>query len=222
MLTFRHTQSTVWLRLTTTILLLTLTACLGPAAGLYPADPALRPVPVYLTAHGWHVGIVVEAERVLPQLPDSSHYPNGRWLEFGWGDADYYPNPDPGAGLLLKAALLPTSTVMHIVGFDQPVQQRFPYSETVPLQLSSEGMQALAEFLATHMQADDDGQAIYEQPGLYGESAFFAARGIYLLPHTSNMWSARALRSAGLPITPIYAVTQSNLMWQAEAASAEP
>lgn len=207
------------LRLTLAALPLLLTACLGPVNGLYPADPALRPVPVYLTAHGWHVGIVVEADRILPHLPPSPHYPDGRWLEFGWGDADYYPHPDPGLGVLLKAALLPTGTVMHIVAFNQPPPQRFPQSHTVPLQLSKSGMNELAKFLATHMRTDDQGQAIYQQAGLYGESAFFAARRAYILPYTSNLWSARALRSAGLPITPIYAVTQSNLIWQAEKAA---
>ena len=207
-----------WLRLTGVALTLLLTACLSPVDELYPADPALRPAPIYLTAHGWHVGIVIQADRILPRLPPSAHYPGGRWLEFGWGDADYYPNPDPGLDVLLKAALLPTGSVMHIVGFDLPVQQRFPRSESVALQLSEAGMQALATFLATRLQTDDQGQAIYQQTGLYGESAFFAARGIYMLPHTSNLWSARALRAAGLPITPIYAVTQSNLIWQAEQA----
>lgn len=78
---------------------------------------------------------------------------------------------------MLKAVLLPTKTVMHVVGFDQPVQQRFPNSRTVPLQLSSAGMQALAGFLADHLQTDNEGEAIYQQEGLYGESAFFAASG---------------------------------------------
>lgn len=218
----RSKQTKPRLRLTGAALPLLLTACLGPVNGLYPADPAQRPVPVYLTSHGWHVGIVVEADRVLPHLPPSPYYPDGHWLEFGWGDADYYPHPDPGIGVWLKAALLPTGAVMHIVGFDQPAPQRFPLSHTVPLQLSPSGMQELAVFLARHMQTDNQGQAIYQQAGLYGESAFFTARGVYLLPHTSNLWSARALRSAGLPITPIYAVTQSNLIWQAEKADGIP
>jgi hypothetical protein len=142
-----HTKTC--LRLTAAALLLLLAACLGPVTKLYPADPALRPVPVYLTAHGWHVGIVVEAHRILPHLPPSPHYPDGLWLEFGWGDADYYPHPDPGLGVLLKAALLPTGAVMHIVGFDHPAPQRFPQSHTVPLQLSISGMQEPAEFLGT-------------------------------------------------------------------------
>ncbi|MBC53270.1 MAG: hypothetical protein CMQ34_05470 [Gammaproteobacteria bacterium] len=209
------------LRSSIAALLLHLTACLGPVTDLYPADPGLRPVPVYLTAHGWHVGIVVEADRLRRHLPVSQHYPGGHWLEFGWGDADYYPNPDPGVGTLLKAAFLPTATVMHVVGFDEPVQQRFPYSQTVPLQLTSAGMQALAAFLTDHLQTDAQGQAIYRQEGLYGESAFFAANGVYMLPYTSNMWTARALRTAGLPITPLYAVTQSNLVWQANDATSK-
>lgn len=200
---------------------LLLTACLVPANDVYPADPPPPPDTIYLTAHGWHVGIVVEAKRVRPFLPPSTHYPAGRWLEFGWGDASYYPNPDPGVFTLLKAAFLPTPTVMHLVSFDQPVEQRFPHSHTISLPLPGAGMMALGEFLADHLQTDEQGQAIYRQAGLYGHSAFFAARGIYILPHTSNMWTARALRAAGLPIKPMYTVTQSGLIRQAESVRSQ-
>jgi Protein of unknown function (DUF2459) len=49
---------------------------------------------------------------------------------------------------------------------------------------------------------------------LYGDSKFYSARGRYHLLYTCNTWIADALRAAGLPITPVYAMTAGNLMWQ--------
>jgi len=195
-----------------------LTACLGPVPGLYPEEESQRPVTVYVTSHGWHVGIVAPSEHVLSQLPASPHYPQRRFLEFGWGDASYYPNPDPGLRELLSAALLPTSAVMHIAGFDADVEQQFPGSRIVQVQLSEQGAAALGRFLANTLRPDDDGEPVYTGTGLYADSIFLRARGPYMLPHTSNLWAARALRAAGLPITPLYAMTQGNVIHQAGRA----
>ena len=50
--------------------------------------------------------------------------------------------------------------------------------------------------------------------GQYANSRFYAARGKYSLLQTCNTWTARALRSAGLPITSLYAVSAGNVMAQ--------
>ena len=49
----------------------------------------------------------------------------------------------------------------------------------------------------------------------WGDRDFYVARDKYFLLRTCNTWTARALRSAGLPITPLYAVTAGNVMGQA-------
>jgi len=199
------------------VFVLQLQGCLGPVSALYPDEESLRPVTVYVTSHGWHVGIVAPGSAVLAALPDAD-YPERHLLEFGWGDAGYYPHPDPGLRELLTAALLPTSAVMHIAGFDAAIEQQFPNSRIVQLQLSEQGMAELAAFLANTLKPDNDGNAVFVGRGLYADSIFLEARGPYMLPHTSNLWAARALRAAGVPITPIYAMTQGNVIHQAGRA----
>lgn len=204
-----------WLALLTSALLLS--ACLGPVPGLYPEDPEQRPIPIYLTGHGWHVGIVVETRH--PEWneawSDIPGLPRTRYLEFGWGDAGYYPHPDPGWPQLLRAGLLPTESVLHIAGFDREPAAQFPGSQVVRLQLSEEGLRALTEFLDSYVRRDAKGRAEVLGTGLYADSLFVAANRRYFFPFTSNWWTARGLRSAGLPITPLYAVTEGNLSWQA-------
>ena len=51
--------------------------------------------------------------------------------------------------------------------------------------------------------------------GQDANSRFYAAREKYSLLKTCNTWTARALRSAGLPITSLYAVSAGNVMEQA-------
>lgn len=52
-------------------------------------------------------------------------------------------------------------------------------------------------------------------PGLYGDSRFYPARERFHLFNTCNVWTARALRAAGLPFAP--AVTAEGVMAQARA-----
>lgn len=198
-------------------ILSTVTACLGPVPELYPPDgDAGPPVTVYLAGHGWHTGVVAEADRVRECLPSVPRLPDTRYLEFGWGDAAYYPDPDSGFLTMLSAALLPTPAVMHIAGFDRPPDERFPRSRIVELEISRAGMQALACRLAETIRTDDSGEAVFRGEGLYGESLFVDAHGPYILPFTSNHWAASVLRAAGLPITPAWALSQGNVFYQAE------
>jgi hypothetical protein len=39
---------------------------------------------------------------------------------------------------------------------------------------------------------------------------------------TCNVWTARALRAAGFPITPVWALTAANVMFQVESGRAAP
>lgn len=194
--------------------ILALSACLGPVSRLYPEDKSERTVPVYVTSHGWHVGIVTHTEDIKSRLPEIENLPDTNYLEFGWGDAGYYPDPNPGLGELLNAALWPTPSVIHISGFDVDVSSRFPNSKIVRLCISEKGREELAEFIALTIKTDENNKAIYVSEGLYGESLFLEAYGLYYLPNTSNLWTARALRAAGLPITPSYALTEGNLIYQ--------
>lgn len=191
------------------------TGCLGPVAELYPEDENLRPVSVYVVSHGWHVGIAVEAGAVREILPDHPEIPQTRILKFGWGDAKYYPHPSPGAGLLVRAGLLPTRSVLHVVGTDIPLESYFTNSDIIEIKVTEEGAERMADFITTYFKRNREGEVIYQERGLYSQSAFFEANGLYFLPNTSNRWTAKALRQTGFPITPFYSVTAGNVIRQA-------
>ena len=180
-----------------------------------PGESELRKT-IYLVSHGWHAGIVLGRAEIPDNVwPAPGDFPNAQYLEVGWGDMDYYKTPDPHMGLIIKAALLPTASVLHFVAFSGPVQAYFPYSEIIRIELSSAGFEHLSRTIAASFATDEAGNITSLGHGLYGNSRFYLSRESYHLFNTCNVWTARALRAAGLPITPATATRVESLMSQA-------
>ena len=191
--------------------------CFGPVAELYPQDPDQRPISVYIIQHGWHAGIAISTEHIPDDVwIQDDTLPPVNYLEIGWGDHGYYKADQITFGLIARASFWPTPSVMHVAGFQTPVPQYFGGSQVVEVQISEQGMRELASFISGYFQEDDQGRAKPDGGGLYGTySSFYKAETYYYLPKTSNTWTARALRSTGAPITPLYSMTSGNVMYQA-------
>ena len=201
---------------TISIFALVVTGCLGPVRELYPEKEEKRPISVYVVKPGWHVGIVFERRYLEEKLPDHERLPEAEFLMVGWGDNKYYPADRARVGLFLRAAFLPTGSVIHIAGFKEAPDSYFTESKILRLQLSEEGMDSMTDYIASRFSYDAQERLTFAGDGLYRNSAFFKAKGLYFFPKTSNKWAARVLRESGLPITPFYAITSGNVMRQAE------
>ena len=197
------------------LILIVLTGCAGPVRDLYPDDPDQRQVPVFLVSHGWHVGIALEADQIRPLLPQHPDMPRGAYLMFGWGDERYYTDSEAGFWLMLRAAFIPTSSVIHVVGIDRPIDQYFPSSTIIKIRASENGAEKLAEYINGYFRTEGN-KPVVAADGLYRNSLFFEANGSYYFPKTSNRWSANALRQTGYPISPFYAITSGNVVKQAK------
>lgn len=196
-----------------------LAGCLSPVTERYPDDPAERPIPVHVVKVGWHAGLIVASEYLGDAFPGHEKMPVAELLKIGWGDDRYYPDPDPSFALLLRAVFWPSRSVLHVVGMDVPADRYFPGAEVITLHISDEGMAEMTKFVTRFFRRNDEGSPQFQEYGRYGNSAFFKAHGRYFIPKTSNVWTARALRSAGVPITPVYGVTASHVMRQARRAA---
>ncbi|MGH7770766.1 MAG: DUF2459 domain-containing protein [Candidatus Binatia bacterium] len=194
-------------------------ACARPIDQLYPAGEAEKTRTVFVVNLGWHTGIVL-SKADIPQaiLPEVRDFPDAEFLKIGWGDWDYYQDPDPGLGMALKAAFWSSRSVLHVVGFKVPVEDQFRGIEFVEIPLSAEGLERLRRFVAETFMRSEVGQPAEPSPGLYPNSRFYPARGKFHIFRTCNTWVAEALHTAGLPITPFYAITAGNLMYQVQQA----
>jgi len=193
-----------------------LAGCAGPIEGFYPPAPGESVKPVYVINHGWHTGIAVRRADVPEGVwPEQHDFADSEYVEVGWGDRDFYLAPEGTSWLAFKAVVWPTPGVLHVVGFDGPVDRFFRRGEIVEVLVSDRGFRRLAAFVHDAYARDESARTTPLSPGQYASSRFYVAREKYFLLRTCNTWTARALRSAGLPITPLYAVTAGNVMAQA-------
>ena len=204
-------------RLITTLIMMVglLSACLGPVKSLYPPELGGQNRRVHMISHGWHTGIALRTNDISRAIwPQSEDFANVEYIEVGWGDWDYYQTPAATLSLALKAALVPTRSVVHLIGFNSTPEEYFSGSTIIEIVLSEKGFVRLSEFIA----GEYSGAALINQnapqQGLYSTSQFYPARGTFHLFNNCNKWVARALRSAGCPITPLYAITAGNIVYQ--------
>lgn len=188
-----------------------LTGCAAPVRSLFP-PPAGQPTrTVYVVSHGWHTGLVMERAD-LTDADWARAFPMAEALEVGWGDAAFYPADRPGLWMTIKAALWPTPSVLHVVGFNGPLTNRFPHQEIIRIKLSEPGFDRLRRHVETSFARDAAGQLQPAGPGLSDDSRFYQARDKFFFPRMCNRWVARGLRAAGCPIQPWRVITAGHVM----------
>ncbi len=196
-----------------------LAACGACTAPIKDSGPPHEPEPVtslYLVSHGWHVGMIIRQADIPDGVwPSGRNFPDAEYLEVGWGDRTFYQALNPHFGSALKAALLPTESVLHIFGFSGSVTATFPHSEIVEIKLPPAGMKRLTGHIAASYAKDGAGNITSLGEEFYRNRRFYPSRETYHLFNTCNAWAARALRTAGLPIAPAQAMTADGLMAQA-------
>jgi uncharacterized protein (TIGR02117 family) len=192
-------------------------ACAAPTKDLFPPGDIAPVRQIYLVSHGWHAGIVLRRADIPAGLwPENVNFPDAEFIEAGWGDKQYYQTPGAHVGIALRAVLWPTSSVLHLVGFNGAVAAYFPSSEIIGIKLGEQGFELLLHYIATSFARDESGQALSLGRGRYGNSRFYLSRESYHLFNTCNVWTARALHAAGVPMTPSSSITVEQLMAQAQ------
>ena len=187
-----------------------------PPVGTDGAGGDERTHRVYLVGHGWHTGIVIERDDAnRDEWPEAQHFYESRYIEVGWGDEGFYQAERITPPLVAKAIFLPTPSVLHVAGFNQPPEEFFTASDVIEYSLSDDNFRRLCRFIHNTYELDADGEPDWLGPGLYGTSFFYRAVGSYYYPKTCNTWTARALRSAGVPVVPQLAATAGALLIQA-------
>ena len=197
-------------------------AVLACAVMLVACTPAAEPLPIdageplhgiYVFSTDWHTGIVLARDALTPGLiPEAADFPRAAYLEFGWGDREYYPSPDPTMGMALAAALMPTPAVMHLAGHQRPPRTNIPEPEVLVLGLSAAALGRLIAAIDASFERPEGGRAESLARGLYRDSWFYAAQGRFHLFNTCNTWTARMLSAAGLAISPSGVNSAEDLM----------
>ncbi len=194
-----------------------------------PPSPRAQPAPssstgtaftIAVTSNGWHSGVVLaRADLPLHRIPEAGDYPAARFLEFGWGDAEYYPAKETTIGMALRAGLMPTPAVVHMAGLAVPPARRYPNAEVISLAVDAAGLGRLIDFIDASFDRGGRARAVSTGPGLYADSLFYPAVGRFHLFNTCNTWTARALAAAGFGVDEAGTIRAEDLMVQVRALS---
>ena len=176
-------------------------------------DIAIATGDIYIVSHGWHTGIIIPADLIQSRIPEiKNRFTNAKFLEFGWGDKGFYQANEITSGLTLQAIFWPTEAVMHVVSVPHEPTKFFPSSHMEKVCLDDAGYSALVRFIENSFYKDGSGNVISTRMGLYGDSQFYQAVGDYYLMNTCNKWTAKALKSAGMDISPMFKLSAGSVM----------
>ena len=200
------------------LLLLAGAAAAACATGRGSDDPppgARAATTIYVAGSGWHADLIVPRAAIPAGLwPEAADFPGARYLRVGWGERDYYPSTEFSIWYGLKALFWPTASVLHVVGFSRPPAIQYPQDEIVALELSRDGMHALMRYIDTAHARGGAVRAPRLVASPYGDGWFYPAERAFHLFRTCNVWTAEALRAAGLPLRAAFALTTESVMSQ--------
>lgn len=168
---------------------------------------------IYVVNHGWHTGLILPAEDIQLRLPGlKKRFGSTPYIEFGWGDKGFYQANEITTGLTFRAMFWSSGAVIHAVAVPVDVLKFFPHSEVQQLCLSDAAASSLIDFVANSFTKNTLGEIVELKNGIYGDSQFYDGVGNYQLFNTCNKWTAKALRSAGFDIVPVFKLTAASVM----------
>ncbi len=168
---------------------------------------------IYVVNHGWHTGFVVPSHTIQSKLPTLfNRFKNSLFLEFGWGDKEFYQAEQITSGLTLQAIFWPTESVLHVAEVTERPDIYFSNSDLEIVCLNKDQYGFLMSFIERSFYKDNSGQIVSLNNGIYGNSQFYRGEGDYYLMNTCNKWTAKGLKSAGLDIQPTFKLTAGSIM----------
>lgn len=176
---------------------LLLAGCLAwPDPALWPPGAAENRVTIDVCYRDWHTVIVEPAGE-------------GRWREWEFAERAWYLDGRQGVSGAVRALLWPTASAVGREERERPIWERYPAGEVRrwTFVLSERGRRAMDEWLEAQ-----EGEPIGDWPG------WTSGRRSYHLFFHCHHFAATALRRAGLPIRPWWALNGRLLQIQLDRA----
>jgi uncharacterized protein (TIGR02117 family) len=193
---------------------------LAACSGARTAADSERSQVVYVVRRGWHSGLALAAGD-WPQrdLPLVATFAEARFLEFGWGDADFYQADKPTASMGISAVLWPSSTVMEVVPLPAAPPPGAGDFEAVAVHVTDAELKAIVSSIDdSFVQPISPTGKTYRTAG--GEARFFHARGKFYLLRMCNRWTSELLRRAGCAVSPRLTMTAGQVIKAAKKCDA--
>ena len=175
---------------------------------------------IFVTSNGWHSGISLLKTDIPPDLlPEVENFPSARFIDIGRGDKTIYPTNQLTIYNILRAALVPTPAVIHMVGLQSQPWDSFPKAEVISLQITNKNFYRLVKFIDATFERFGEKRAKAIQKGLYSSSLFYPSKGSFHIFNTCNNWTASALEAGGFDISLLGTFSADRLMQEVRTLS---
>jgi uncharacterized protein (TIGR02117 family) len=173
---------------------------------------------IYIVKRGWHSGIAIAAadwpDRNWSLLAD---FPDSEYLEFGWGDERFYQAEPETLLLGVRAALWPTSSVVHVIGIHSPITGNIDADDVVEVRVSAAGLRRMAEAIQQEFTEQTPTATPVSLSAAPKPNHFYSANSKFFFPRMCNWWIATRLEEANCPIRPWTVVTATRVMREARS-----
>ncbi len=169
---------------------------------------------VYIMSSGIHTGLIIPVNTFSEEkITALKFFKDYKYIDFGWGDEDYYQKPGGGKFCLgVKAVALPTSSVMRVQGFNSKPEDVSRWTDyAVQFDLDTGSFLRLCGYIDKSFRRDEKGDLIETSKKRDGEVIFFKSLHYYHGFNTCNTWAASGLKSAGLDVSAFCVVTSEGL-----------
>jgi hypothetical protein len=183
----------------------------------YESETPEKPLrSIYVVKRGWHTGVAIAtADWPNRSWPLLDEFADVHYVEFGWGDERFYKAERNTSWLGLRAALWPSSSVIHVIGLRRPIADDAAADSIIEVHVSSNGLRDLTRSIETEFSGTRPvpiGKPLSAGPE---PNRFYTAKRPFYFPRMCNWWVARHLHEAGCPIAPWSVVSASRVMREA-------
>jgi uncharacterized protein (TIGR02117 family) len=157
---------------------------------------------VYLIKQFWHTALVFTLDQIdTAIIPEAKYFSEYNFIDFGWGDEEFYQYPGFDSGLAFGALFYATPSTLRVEGLWYSKEDLFAFSEiVVKILVTDSQLKKLNEFISKAVYRDGNGNSVILSEQAGGKIRFFKSLQSYHLFRTCNTWVADALHYAGFEI----------------------
>lgn len=200
--------------------------CASPVAGLWPPQNETPVRTITVSLDSWHAmialphenrsadsGLRTERNPSDSEPQSSALAPRHLFEEWGYAEQAWYLEGRTEVTGIIRALFWPTPGVIEVGVHDRVWADRTPQppAERFFFQVSAEGYARLLHYLQSSIA---DSKPVLTA----GSSRFYQATRFYHLFHHCHQYAALALREAGLPLSPSWALTRNLFAMQLRRA----
>lgn len=173
---------------------------------------------IYVAKHGWHTSVVMQKSYLDSLVPSiTGSFPDARYLDISWGDEQYFMAPEGTIFLALRAALIPTQSVIRVMGYSQKLDRYLDQEHFLEVTMNKQELNNLTMFINNTLSKNEKGEPI--PVGI--NPSYYLSDIQYWGLRTCNTWTARSLKRGGVSIHPLFSQTAGSVMKRIEKLNSD-